>query len=86
MLGITLDPNFASNKFVYVFYTAASPASHCRVSRLTANGDVMLAGSEQVLLDLPNIGSAVRWHMGGGIHFGADGKLYIARAAWRRVI
>src|SRR5688572_4464411 len=40
LLGIAFDPNFASNQWVYVFYTATSPAIHNRVSRFTANGDV----------------------------------------------
>ena len=37
MLGITLDPNFASNGYVYVYYTAKTPAAHNRLSRLTAS-------------------------------------------------
>ena len=53
LLGITFDPNFSTNHYVYVFYTATSPALHNRVSRFTANGDVAVAGSEKVLLDLP---------------------------------
>ena len=32
--------------FVYVYYTATTPAVHNRVSRFTANGDVAVAGSE----------------------------------------
>ena len=46
VLGITLDPNFSSNHYVYVFYTATSPTVHNRVSRFTASGDVAAAGSE----------------------------------------
>ena len=47
LLGIALDPNFDTNHYIYVFYTATGP-SHMRLSRITANGDTMLAGSEQV--------------------------------------
>ncbi len=36
-LGVALDPNFSSNGFVYVYYTAASPTIHNRVSRFTAS-------------------------------------------------
>src|SRR5476649_1362974 len=39
-------------------------------------GDVAVAGSETVLLDLDNLSSATN-HNGGAIHFGPDGKLYI---------
>jgi glucose/arabinose dehydrogenase len=76
LLGVTFDPNFATNNFVYVYYTATTPSIHNRVSRFTANGDVAVAGSESVLLDLENL-SATN-HNGGAIHFGPDGKLYVA--------
>lgn len=78
--GITLDPNFATNHYVYVYYTATSPQSHNRVSRLTAMGNEALPGSETVLFELPNlstVGDPI-WHMGGSIQFGPDGKLYVA--------
>lgn len=77
LLGVAFDPNFASNNFIYVYYTAQTPAPHNRLSRFTANGDVAVAGSEVVLLELNNLSSATN-HNGGAIHFGADGKLYIA--------
>ncbi|MFI5255315.1 MAG: PQQ-dependent sugar dehydrogenase [Candidatus Limnocylindrales bacterium] len=77
LLGVAFDPAFASNQWVYVYYTATSPAIHNRVSRFTANGDVVTPGSEVVLLDLDNLSSATN-HNGGSIHFGPDGKLYIA--------
>lgn len=76
LLGIAFDPNFATNNFLYVYYTATTPAIHNRVSRFTANGDVAVAGSELPILDLENL-SATN-HNGGAIHFGPDGKLYIA--------
>ena len=77
LLGIAFDPAFASNHFVYVYYTATSPAVHNRVSRFTANGDVAVAGSELVIFDLDNLSSATN-HNGGAIAFGPDGKLYVA--------
>ena len=77
LLGIAFDPAFASNHFVYVYYTATSPAVHNRVSRFTANGDVAVAGSEFVIFDLDNLSSATN-HNGGAIAFGPDGKLYVA--------
>jgi len=77
LLGIAFDPNFASNHYLYLYYTATSPTIHNRVSRFTANGDVVLPGSEVVLMDLDNLSSASN-HNGGAMNFGADGKLYIA--------
>ena len=76
LLGVAFDPDFLSNGFVYVYYTAPTPAIHNRISRLTANGDVATPGSEVVLMDLENLSSTN--HNGGAIHFGRDGKLYVA--------
>ncbi len=76
LLGIAFDPNFASNQFVYVYYTDITAPIHNRVSRFTANGNVAVAGSELVILELDNLSGATN-HNGGGIHFGPDGKLYV---------
>src|SRR5262245_23813600 len=77
LLGVAFDPNFATNDFVYVYYTAISPTIHNRVSRFTANGNVAVPGSEVVLLELNALSGATN-HNGGAIHFGNDGKLYVA--------
>src|SRR5436190_19366309 len=53
LLGITVDPKFEQNGFVYVFYTVDGAEVHNRVSRFTVQGDVALAGSEMPLLDMP---------------------------------
>lgn len=77
LLGIAVDPGFARNGWIYVAYTAALPVPHNRVSRVTASGDVMVAGSERVLFELPALGAA-SVHNGGALQFGTDGKLYVA--------
>ena len=77
LLGVAFDPNFAGNGFVYVYYTATTPTLHNRVSRFTASGDVAAAGSETIILELDNLSSATN-HNGGALHFGLDGKLYVA--------
>lgn len=76
LLGVAFDPDFLTNQYVYVYYTATTPQIHNRISRFTASGDVAAPGSEVVLLDLDNL-SATN-HNGGAIHFGRDGKLYAA--------
>ncbi len=76
LLGVALDPVYASNQYVYVYYTAVSPNVHNRISRFTAAGDVAAAGSELVLLELEPLTSTS--HNGGAIHFGPDGALYVA--------
>jgi glucose/arabinose dehydrogenase len=83
LLGVAVDPDFATNRFVYVYYTTSSAPIHNRLARFTAsatNPDVADPSNPPggtPLLDLPNLSSATN-HNGGAIHFGADGRLYIA--------
>ena len=76
LLGIAFDPGFASNNFVYVYYTVPSSPQHNRISRFTVTGDVVVPGSESIILELDNLSTATN-HNGGAIHFGPDGKLYV---------
>jgi glucose/arabinose dehydrogenase len=82
LIGVTVDPDFVSNQFVYVTYVAAEPYPHHCISRFTAAGDVAAPKSEQLLLegdDQTKLGGNVpAGHQGGALHFGADGKLYVA--------
>lgn len=83
LLGLALDPAFPSNGYLYVFYVTPRrppfpPRGESRlqrVSRLTADGDVALPGSELVLLD--DIPTDSDSHSGGDLGFGADGMLYV---------
>ena len=77
LLGVAFDPGFAANQHVYVYYTLPVSPRRNRVSRFTASGDVAQAGSELVILELDDLSSATN-HNGGAIHFGPDGKLYVA--------
>jgi glucose/arabinose dehydrogenase len=77
LLGVAFDPAFASNRFVYIYYTATMPTVHNRISRFTASGDVAVAGSETILLELDDL-QANSNHNGGALGFGGDGKLYAA--------
>jgi glucose/arabinose dehydrogenase len=75
LFDIVLDPDFASNHYYYVFYTAGSP-NRDRLSRFTANATNTgtVAGSEVVLYQDPQ--DANSEHHGGALNFGNDGKLY----------
>jgi len=68
--GIAVDPDFKNNGFVYVYYTSVDAGN--RVSRFVLSDDILQ--NEVVLLD--GIPSA-RFHDGGRIKFGPDGKLYV---------
>ncbi len=84
VLGLAFHPNFANNRFFYVFYTtnattAASTGLHDRISRFTAlaapasNADIL--ATEVPLISQYDEASN---HNGGDLHFGPDNYLYIA--------
>jgi glucose/arabinose dehydrogenase len=73
VLGVALDPEFSSNRFVYVYYTArVGGGAANRVVRYREAGARL--GEAAVLLD--NI-PANTIHDGGRLRFGPDGLLYI---------
>ena len=77
LLSVTFDPDFATNGFVYIYYTSATTGNNT-VSRFTTSGgdpDRADPASELVLLDVS--ASAQGYHNGGALHFGNDGFLYI---------
>jgi glucose/arabinose dehydrogenase len=80
LLGLTFDPSFSTNHYVYLHYTREATATtpvHNRVVRVTASGDGVVAGSEKLIFRLGNQTTATN-HMGGALDFGKNGKLYIA--------
>jgi glucose/arabinose dehydrogenase len=79
LLGITFDPKFSTNHFVYLYYTREAPSSapaHNRVVRVTARHNRAVAGSEKLIFRLNDLSKG--FHQGGAIDFAADGKLYVA--------
>jgi glucose/arabinose dehydrogenase len=79
LMDICLDPNFASNGYIYVFYTrgASSQNNHNRLSRFTATGNSASLASELVLWQDDQVAQAE--HHGGSLGFGSDGKLYFTQ-------
>jgi glucose/arabinose dehydrogenase len=78
LLGIAVDPNFASgNRFIYLYYTHRQ-SGNCanRVSRFSLDVNGIVASSEQVLID--NIPAPGGNHNAGDLQFGHDGFLYVA--------
>jgi glucose/arabinose dehydrogenase len=79
LLGVAFDPSFSTDRYVYVYYTVPGSPAHNRVSRFTADAKALAAvpGSETPILDIDALSGATN-HNGGAIHFGPDGKLYVA--------
>lgn len=76
LLGIEFDPNFESNHWVYIYYSALAPEVHNRISRFEVREDEILKDSETILIDLPPTGSSI-FHSAGDIRIHRDGKMYI---------
>lgn len=74
VLGLTLDPSFASSRLVYLYYTARTSSGR-PVNRVVRyrESDNRLAERIVLLDDLP----ANVIHDGGRLKFGPDGLLYV---------
>jgi glucose/arabinose dehydrogenase len=86
LVGVAVDPSFATNHFIYLYYTFKKFGS-CpydttgvpvnRVSRFTLpNSNVIDPSSETVLID--NVPNEDGIHNAGDLAFGKDGNLYIS--------
>jgi glucose/arabinose dehydrogenase len=71
LLGLAADPDFAANRYIYLYYTAPGGAN--RIERWAVAPDGRSATADRVLLD--GI-AASRRHDGGRLAFGPDGHLY----------
>ncbi|MCF0091452.1 PQQ-dependent sugar dehydrogenase [Micromonospora sp. MH99] len=70
LLGLAISSSFASDRWLYIMHT--SPSDN-RIVRIKMENDRLTTASEQVLL------SGIRrnkYHNGGRLRFGPDGKLY----------
>ncbi len=76
LLGIELDPDFAINNWVYLFWSP-SAGTNQRLSRFTLVGNQLDLPSEKVLLEFPTDRSNTN-HVAGSLAFGPGGELYIS--------
>jgi uncharacterized repeat protein (TIGR03806 family) len=74
LLGMAFHPDFITNNYLYVYYSASSPLRSV-ISRFTANDGLSIdPASELVIME---IDQPYGNHNGGNIEFGPDGYLYI---------
>lgn len=82
LLGLALDPDFGTNRYVYAYYSEADPARPSqglrnRVVRFVER-DGQASDVTPIVDNLPiNEGGGVDAHQGGALGFGPDGKLYV---------
>jgi len=80
LIGMTHDPNFASNHFIYLYHTvkpSEGSSTHNQITRYTlGDDDLVQADSAVEILRLNDLTGATN-HNGGAMHFGTDGLLYV---------
>lgn len=74
--SLVVDPNFAQNGYVYIYYSTLTQSSRNRIERWTVEGNTARPDSATVLLELDPLQHGL--HNGGAMHFGPDGMLYVA--------
>ncbi len=77
LLGLTLDPNYAENNWIYVFHSHPTKVEQ-NISRFTYDPDAEEPLSDQkVVLRIPTQRDEC-CHSGGSLEFGPDGNLFIS--------
>ncbi|MEO7368552.1 MAG: PQQ-dependent sugar dehydrogenase, partial [Gemmatimonadaceae bacterium] len=77
LLGLAADPHFATNGFVYMYYSPAGPEPKNVLTRFHMKGDSLDLSSRKILLAV-GTQRAKCCHTGGSIAFVANGNLYLA--------
>ena len=76
LLGIQADPDFASNHFVYLYYSPTDTPVD-RLSRFSFKEDSLDPASEKIILQV-NVQREICCHTGGSIAFGRDHDLFLS--------
>lgn len=77
LLGLALDPKFASNQRLYLYFSAPDKMLN-RLSRFTLRDGKLDLTSEKMLLEIPTDRRDKVCHQAGSLSFGNDGLLYLS--------
>lgn len=77
LAGIALDPNFKTNRNIFLYYGQGTGADFkFKVTRVTLNSAGMMdMATEKVIITIPAV--AARLHTGGAMTFDPEGNLFI---------
>lgn len=76
VMGLSKDPNYAKNNWIYIFYSPVDSSVN-RLSRFTFKNDTLDLATEKVILEVKSQ-REICCHTGGSIAFGPDGLLYLS--------
>lgn len=76
LLGMTIDPDFKSNNYVYLFYSPADTSVN-RLSRFEFKNNALDKKSEKVILEFYSQ-RGICCHTGGSLAFGNDNELFLS--------
>ena len=76
LLGLSKDPDFDKNNWIYIFYSPIDSSVN-RLSRFTFKNDTMDMASEKTILEVKS-DREICCHTGGSIAFGPDKLLYVS--------
>lgn len=77
LLGIALDPGYATNKWIYLYYSPAGNESKNILARYEFRQNKLITTSKKVVLEVP-VQREECCHTGGSIAFDATGNLYLS--------
>ncbi|MEV1290360.1 ThuA domain-containing protein [Micromonospora sp. NPDC049679] len=77
LIGLRLDPGFATNKWIYLYYAPAGGGPRNVLSRFTVAGDSIDVATEKVVLQVDTQRNTC-CHAGGSMAFDSAGNLYLA--------
>lgn len=77
LLGVTADPDFGRNHWLYFYYAVAGERAVNRLSRMEFRNDSLLLSTETVILEIPTQ-RIYCCHSAGYLRFDQAGNLYLS--------
>ncbi|MGB2695051.1 MAG: PQQ-dependent sugar dehydrogenase [Dehalococcoidia bacterium] len=73
LVGLTVDPNFKDNGYIYAYYSASKPKRHTALARIRVEDDKVI--DEWEILEINEAPSCC--HISGSMRFAPDGTLFV---------
>ena len=77
LLGLAVDPDYAKNHWIYLYYSPIGKEAIQRLSRFEFIGDTLNRANEKIILTVPTQRDEC-CHSAGSVEFGPDRLLYVS--------